>query len=84
MSTEEWTICWLRLVPSNASLERLDGGMERRVRFATPFGRVRGVHDRRVVAAEQLADPWVGRIGESTAEIHGQLSRHGDLLCTAA
>ena len=84
MSTKEWAICWVFLVPSDASLELLDRGMEIGVRLTAPLGRVGRVHDRRVIAAEQLADARVRCVGQPAAEVHGELSRHGDLLRTPA
>src|SRR6185436_16143532 len=71
-------------VPSDASLELLDGGVKRGIRLPAPLGCLGRMHDRRVVTPEELSDPRVGRRRHAAAEIHRELARNGDVLCTAA
>src|SRR5262245_32691223 len=74
LSTVVCVDCSSSLVLSQGALEPRDHGLQGRVLFQAALGDVDRVHDRRVVAREDLADVRERGGEESSAEVHCDLS----------
>src|SRR5580765_2029175 len=77
------TGCSATLLSAYRPLELLDGGLEGRIVLDASLGHARRMDDGRVVAREDVADVREGDVEKSSAEVHRELPRDGDVAAPA-
>src|SRR5438045_9182841 len=64
------------LLPADGALQTFHGRLERAVLLDAPLGDGGGMHDRRVIAAAELADVREGRVPQAGGGVHAYLPRY--------